>query len=71
MYVTGSLDGIKPGEELVVAVNGKVRGTTRAFRFEGAVQFGTVIDPTSLKAGSNRVEVYLKQGRKLSLVGGN
>ncbi len=71
MYVTGTLTGVKPGEEIVAAVNGKVRGTTRSFRFKGAVRFGTVIDPDSLKPGANQVEVYLNRGRKLSFIGGN
>lgn len=71
MYVTGSLTGVSPNEEVAVAVNGRIRGTARAFDFEDGVWFGTVIDPAALKTGYNRIDLYLVEGRRLSLIGSN
>ena len=61
MWITGELSGTRPstGATIAVGVNGKIRGTTRSFDFEGAQRFGTLVDPASLTAGRNEIAVYV------------
>ena len=71
MYATGTLRGIDPGTGIAVAVNGRVRGTARAFPFEGKTRFGTVFDPAALRNGRNVVSIYRIDGSNLVYLGGN
>jgi hypothetical protein len=59
--VTGSLRGVPPGEhrDLAVAVNGRIRATSRSFDFHrGEPEFYSFELPeTALRPGRNRVEI--------------
>ena len=71
MFVTGSTNGLDEGALLAVGVNGTIRGTAKTFEFDGADRFGTVVDPASLKPGTNRITIYEVNGNQLTPVGGN
>jgi len=72
IFVNGTIDGGTTGDLIAVGVNGKIRGTTRSFDFEGAQHFGTLVDPKSLVPGRNEITVY-RVGRqnKLTPIGSN
>lgn len=71
MFITGTSDGLPEGTLIAVGVNGKIRGTAKTFAFEGADHFGALVDPASLKAGANRINLYEADGKKLTPLGGN
>jgi hypothetical protein len=56
--IEGELDGVEPGEELAVAVEGRIGAVTRAFEAAGAVRFVALVPPRSFAEGANRVEVF-------------
>ena len=59
--VTGSLRGVPPGEhrDLAVAVNGRIRATSRSFDFHrGEPEYYSFELPeTALRPGRNRLEI--------------
>jgi sulfatase-like protein len=55
--VQGELKGIKPGEALAVAVNGKIVTTGQAFHLLGKIRVAASLPAQSLKPGANSVEV--------------
>jgi len=57
--VSGELIRIAANEILAVAVNGRITGTTRTFRYEGAMRFGSMVPPSAFRRGANKVAVYL------------
>lgn len=56
--ISGTLRGVKANHVIALAVNGRITGTTRAFRYAGALRFGSMVSPAALRRGSNRVAVY-------------
>ena len=56
-YVTGTLDGVRPGTDVAVAVNGRVRATGRLYADGGDARFSVIVPPETLRRGANRVEV--------------
>jgi hypothetical protein len=56
--IEGQLDGVEPGEELAVAVDGRIAAVTRAFEAAGAVRFVALVPPRTFVEGANRVEVF-------------
>jgi len=69
--VTGTLEDVEPGTTIAVAVNGRVAGTAKAFEFEDATRFGTLVDPDTLRPGRNEIGVYAVEGGRLTPLGGN
>ncbi|HVM40668.1 MAG TPA: sulfatase-like hydrolase/transferase, partial [Acidimicrobiia bacterium] len=60
--VTGSLDGRPPAgvEGIVIALNGTIAGTSAIFPLgEEEHAFATLVAPSLLKSGSNRVELFV------------
>jgi hypothetical protein len=57
-FVSGPIGGLEPGSELAVAVNGRVRATTRAYRDGGRSVFAALVPPSSLREGPNAVAVF-------------
>lgn len=57
--VSGVLTGVRPNQIVALAVNGKVTGTSRAFRWDGALRFGSMVPPGALKRGKNHTRLYL------------
>ena len=56
-FVSGAADGIRPGAELAIAVNGRVEATTRAYRDDGRSRYAAIVPPAALRAGANAVSV--------------
>ena len=71
MNVTGQLDGLPAGTLIAVGVNGTIMGTTRSFEFEGAMRFGTLVNPDSLVEGRNEITVYRVGSSRLVPLGSN
>ena len=44
-FVSGSADGLAPGTEIAVAVNGRVAATTRTYREDGRVVYDALVPP--------------------------
>jgi hypothetical protein len=61
-YVTGTLSGVKAGTDVAVAVNGRIRGTGKAYADDGDVRFSVLVPPRSLRRGANRVDVIAVTG---------
>ena len=57
-FLSGELDGVRPDTVLAVAVNGRVRATTRAYREGGRTLFAALVPPSSLRAGENAIGVF-------------
>ena len=72
-FVRARLTGpVSAGRRLAVAVNGVVRGVSRAFESTGQVRLGAMVPPTAFRRGDNEVEVYAISGtgadRRLALI---
>ena len=61
-YVTGTLSGVAAGTDVAVAVDGRVRGTGKAYKDGGDVRFSVLVPPETLRRGANRVEVFAVRG---------
>jgi hypothetical protein len=71
-FIAGDLQGVKPGTEVAVTVNGTVRGTGRAFLFNGELSYGVVVPPGTFTQGRNQIGVYeIGPGNTLTPLGGN
>lgn len=56
-FVSGAADGLGPGAELAVAVNGRVEATTRVYGNEGRSLYAALVPPASLRDGANEIAV--------------
>jgi len=71
-FVAGSLEGVDPGAEIAIAVNGRVVATCRSFLDEGDLSFGAVVPPFTLRTGRNDIGIYeIGAGGTLTPLGGN
>ena len=70
--VAGTVRGVRPDAPLAVAVDGRVRATTRVFRAgDGLGQFSTLVPASALPPGPHEVEVYaVLAGDRLRRLGG-
>jgi sulfatase-like protein len=58
-FVTGRLDaGDRAGLTVAIAVDGRIRATTRSYRQGGRLRFGALVPQSSLPAGAHTVDVY-------------
>ena len=57
-FVSGRVEGLESDTALAVAVNGRVRATTRSHRDGGRSVFAALVPPTSLREGPNVVTVF-------------
>ena len=65
-FVSGPVSGVDPGTVLAVAVNGRVRATTRAYRDGGRTVFAALVPPSSLREGRNDVSAFeVREGGEL------
>jgi len=62
VFVTGQVSGIGVGEQLAVAVNGRVAATTYTFEEGGQTAFSAVVAPQSFRRGANSVQVLAVRG---------
>jgi hypothetical protein len=56
-FVAGDAEGLRPGAELAVAVNGRVEATTRVYRDGDRSRYAALVPPSSLREGANQVAV--------------
>ena len=56
-FVSGEADGLEPGAELAVAVDGRVEATTRVYRNGGRSVYAALVPPSSLRPGPNEISV--------------
>ena len=56
-YVSGELNGLPANAVVAVAVNGRVRATTRTYRDRSRIVYAAVVPPASLRDGANSVTV--------------
>jgi sulfatase-like protein len=70
-----SWSGLRPADDLAVAINGRVAAVTKPYRSHGDTRFATMIDENVLHDGWNSVDVFAVRGRgaqtRLVLLGGN
>jgi hypothetical protein len=57
--VSGVLTGVPANRVVAMAVNGRITGTARTFRYEGALRFGTMVPPSALVSGANGTAVFM------------
>jgi hypothetical protein len=57
-FVAGEAEGVAPGAELAVAVDGRVMATTRAYREGGRSRYTALVPPSTLRDGANAVRVF-------------
>jgi hypothetical protein len=74
-YVTGRLTGVgtKPPAAIAVAVNGQIAGTSPPFRTvpNGPYYYASLVPPTALRSGGNRVQLFAISGSSASPVLGS
>jgi hypothetical protein len=62
-WVGGHFTGaVAAGLPLAVAVNGRIEAVGEAYKEGGEMRFGMIVPPSSLRQGSNRVEVFAVRG---------
>ncbi len=62
-FVTGVLAGpARGGEEVAVAVNGRLAAVTRSYRAGADVRMGVIVPPGVFREGANRVEAFAVSG---------
>ena len=70
-YISGTVSGLAPGDDVAVAVNGRIETTTRVRREGDALVFAAMVPPSSLRSGSNAVNVLrFLGGGGLQVLGG-
>lgn len=60
--VYGRIDGAPGGEDVAVAVNGRVVATTRSFEFDGETLVSALAPEDAFRPGANSVRLYLVDG---------
>jgi len=58
-FVTGRLDGRqRAGLTVAVAVDGRIRATTRSYRQDGRLRYAALVPQSALPAGAHAIDVY-------------
>jgi sulfatase-like protein len=65
---SGRLEGVPTGQDLAVAVNGRIAATTRSVELEGEIVFSAVLPESAFRPGANRVRVFVVEGPQLEEV---
>ena len=61
-FISGRINGLPPGQQLVVGVNGTIRGATESFSTDDGVRMDAIVPASSFGAGSNSVRVFVVRG---------
>ena len=69
-FVEGRASGLREGQPLAVAVNGRIAATTRTFEFHDELRFAAFVPEQTLRRGKNTVEVFAIRGRTLEQLRG-
>jgi hypothetical protein len=71
-FVSGTVTGVPEGAAIVVAVDGRIEGTTRVRRMtDGTPVFAAMVDPATLTAGSAVAVYAVLPGGRLRALGGD
>jgi hypothetical protein len=63
-FISGVIGGgLRPGESLAVAVDGKIRAVSESFASEDGVRMAAIVPASSFKAGRNSLSVYAVRGQ--------
>ena len=62
MRVYGRIDGAPPGQDIAIAVNGRVVAVTRSFEHDGDTLISAVTPEDAYRPGENSVRVYVVRG---------
>jgi hypothetical protein len=57
-YVSGAVTGLAAGDEVAVAIDGRIQATTRVRREGDEHVFAALVPPTTLTPGSHTVAIY-------------
>jgi hypothetical protein len=70
--VTGVASGVRPGDPLALAVNGRIAATAPAYADEDETRFAAIVSPDEYAHGANAIDVYRigTGGRSLARIGG-
>jgi len=60
--IAGRIEGVPAGEDVAIAVNGRIVAVTRSFDLGGDVLVSAVVPESAFRPGQNRVRVYLVEG---------
>jgi hypothetical protein len=60
--VTGRIEGAPAGEDVAIAVNGRIVAVTRSFELGGDVLVSAVVPESAFRPGQNAVRVYIVEG---------
>jgi hypothetical protein len=57
--IAGEIDGERGGEDVAIAVNGRIAAVTRTFSFAGKTLISALLPESAFRAGANQVRLYL------------
>ena len=60
--ISAEVTGLAPSQVVAVSVNGRITGTTRTFKYEGAMRFGSMAPSSAFHRGRNRIKVFAVKG---------
>jgi hypothetical protein len=60
--IAGRIEGAPAGEDVAIAVNGRIVAVTRSFELGGDVLVSAVVPESAFRPGENGVRVYLVEG---------
>jgi hypothetical protein len=63
VHVSGVLLGAEGGEDVAVAVDGRIAGVTRSYGYGGKIWFSTVLPEHAFRPGPNDVRVFMVDSR--------
>ena len=69
-YVTGRVEGVEPGTEVAVAVDGVIEATTRTYSNGGHTFYAAIVPPSSLPEGAKVALLQILPGGGLRPVTG-
>jgi hypothetical protein len=57
--IAGEIDGARGGEDVAIAVNGRIAAVTRTFSFAGETLISALLPESAFRPGANQVRLYL------------
>jgi hypothetical protein len=69
-FVEGRASGLREGQPLAVAVNGRIAATTQTFEFHDELRFAAFVPEQTLRRGKNTIDVFAIRGGALEQLRG-
>jgi sulfatase-like protein len=69
-FIEGQATGVRAGQPLAIAVNGRVAATTETFEHHSQMRFAAFVPERTLRRGRNTVDVFAIQGAVLEQLRG-